>query len=263
MWPPSPATGGWNSMIDVGTLFEKKSLISHMIAGYPDIETTGRLIRGMAEAGVDMVIVEIPFSDPIAGGPEIKGVHATALSAGVTTDLIFDTLKEIRSDCKVPIAIMTYYNPIFVYGKEKFVARCDESDVRFIMVPDLPFEEREELRPFCSEKDVLLVPMVAPTYPERMNRILDDAEGFVYIVRFEDAAGFPEGFVHELADMADLVHAHGLRCISDSGQGEAGDVLKHVDGAVDGTDVMTLVMRHGRDCVQFVADYARGVRTRI
>ena len=86
---------------------------------------------------------------------------------------------------------------------------------------------------------------------------------FRLILRFEDAAGFPEGYVHELSDMAGMVHSRGLRCIADSGQGEAGEVLRYVDGAVDGTDVMTLVLRHGRDCVQFVADYARGVRTRI
>ena len=245
------------------SLFSKKSLISHIIAGYPDIETTGRLICAMADAGVDMVIVEIPFSDPIAGGPEIKGVHATALSAGVTTDLIFDSLESIRESCDVPIAVMTYFNPIFVYGIEGFVTRCRDAGVGYVLVPDLPFEEREELRPACSAEGITLVPMVAPTYPERIERILDSAEGFVYIVRFEDAAGFPEGYVHELSDMAGMVHAHGLRCIADSGQGEAGEVLRYVDGAVDGTDVMTLVLRHGRDCVQFVADYARGVRTRI
>ena len=246
-----------------GSLFSRKSLISHIIAGYPDIETTGRLICAMADAGVDMVIVEIPFSDPIAGGPEIKGVHATALSAGVTTDLIFDSLESIRESCDVPIAVMTYFNPIFVYGIEGFVARCRDAGVGYVLVPDLPFEEREELRPACSAEGITLVPMVAPTYPERIERILDSAEGFVYIVRFEDAAGFPEGYVHELSDMAGMVHSHGLRCIADSGQGEAGEVLRYVDGAVDGTDVMTLVLRHGRDCVQFVADYARGVRTRI
>lgn len=250
-------------MTDSTGLFSEKSLISHIIAGYPDIDTTGRLICAMADAGVDMVIVEIPFSDPIAGGPEIKGVHATALSAGVTTDLIFDRLKSIRAGCDMPIAVMTYFNPIFVYGIDAFVDRCKDAGVEYVLVPDLPFEEKEEFRPACSAKGITLVPMIAPTYPERISRILDSAEGFVYIVRFEDAAGFPAGFVHELKDMAEMVHARGLRCISDSGQGEAGEVLRYVDGAVDGTDVMTLVLRHGKDCVQFVADYARGVRTRI
>lgn len=244
-------------------LFSEKSLISHIIAGYPDMETTGKLIRAMSDAGVDMIIVEIPFSDPIAGGPEIQGVHATALSSGVTSDLIFDMLEDIRKDCDVPISVMTYYNPVFVYGKDRFAKRCSDAGVGYVMVPDLPFEERSELAPVCASEGVTLVTMISPTYPERMDRIISSAEGFVYIVRFEDAAGFPEGFVHELTDMADMVHSHSLRCIADSGQGEAGDVLKHVDGAVDGTDVMTLVLRHGRECVQFVSDYARGVRTRI
>lgn len=250
-------------MTDFDKVFSRKALISHIIAGYPDMDTTGHLIRAMADAGVDMVILEIPFSDPIAGGPEIKGVHATALSSGVTTDLIFDTIESIRPDCDVPITIMTYFNPIFVYGREEFVSRCVRAGVGSVMVPDLPFEERPDFEPQCRSQGVCLVTMVSPTYPERMRKLVSEAEGFVYIVRSEDAAGFPEGFVHELGDMADIVHEHGLRCIADSGQGEAGDVLRHVDGAVDGTDVMTLVLRHGRGCVQFVADYARGVRTRI
>lgn len=250
-------------MTDSDRIFSRKALISHIIAGYPDIDTTNRLVHAMADADVDMVIIEIPFSDPIAGGPEIKGVHATALSAGVTTDLIFDSLMELRSTCDVPIAIMTYFNPIFVYGTESFVSRCVDAGVGYVIVPDLPFEERGELKPICDEKGVHMVPMVAPTYKDRMESIIADSKDFIYIVRSEDMAGFPDGFIHELGDMADLVHAAGLRCIADSGQGEAGSVLEHVDGAVDGTDVMTLVLRHGRDCVQFVADYARGVRTRI
>ena len=248
---------------EIDRIFSRKALIPHVIAGYPDIETTGRLVCAMAEAGVDMVILEIPFSDPIAGGPEIKGVHATALSSGVTTDLIFDTIEDIRKTCDVPIAIMTYYNPIFVYGREGFVQRCVDAKVGYVLVPDLPYEERDELRPYCKAKGVCMIPMVSPTFRPRMDAIVSEAEGFVYIVRNNDAAGFPEGFVHELNDMADLVHSHGLRCICDTGQGEAGEVLKHVDGAVDGTDIMTLVLRHGRGCVQFAADYARGVRLRI
>ena len=250
-------------MTDVGRIFSRKALIPHIIAGYPDMATTGRLVCAMADAGVDAVILEIPFSDPIAGGPEIKGVHATALSSGITTDIIFDKVEEIRASCDVPIAVMTYFNPIFVYGCEAFVQRCVDADVRYVLVPDLPFEERDELKPVCDSKGVVMVPMVAPTFKDRMDRIVSDASDFVYIVRFEDIAGFPEGYVHELADMAGLVHSHGLRCICDTAQGEAGDALHYVDGAVDGTDIMTLVLRHGTNCIQFAADYARGVRQRI
>ena len=250
-------------MTELEQIFSRKALIPHIIAGYPDLETTGRLVCAMDEAGVEMVILEIPFSDPIAGGPEIKGMHATALSSGVTTDAIFDMVRDIRSECGVPIAVMTYFNPIFKYGCDRFVDRCVEAGIRYVMVPDLPYEERMELKPHCDSKGVLMVPMVAPTYRERMDMILSDAKGMVYIVRTDDLSGFPQGFVHELNDMADLAHAHGLKCICDTGQGEAGEALKHVDGAVDGTDIMTLVLKHGRNCVQFAEDYARGVRLRI
>ena len=250
-------------MSDLDRVFSRKALISHIIAGYPDIETTGRLIPAMADAGVDMIIVEIPFSDPISGGPEIQGVHATALSAGVTTDSIFDMIEGIRGTCDVPIAVMTYYNPVFVYGPEAFVDRCVFAGVSSLLVPDLPFEERMELRPICDARGVHMVSMIAPTYEDRMRRIVSESTGYVYILRFVDQAGFPEGYVHDPEEMAAICHEAGLRCIMDTGTGEAGSVLAFADGAVDGTDVMTLVLRHGRECVQFVADYARGVRTRI
>lgn len=250
-------------MNDYDEALQGKALVSHIIAGFPDLKTTEEAIISMAGAGVGLVIVEIPFSDPIAGGPEIQSVHASALSSGVTTDLIFDMLEDLRRSSKVPVAIMTYYNPIFVYGREAFLERCVRAGVTSVMVPDLPFEEKGEFDPMCRERGVVMVTMLAPTFPDRMDRLIEDSVGYIYINRFQDAAGFPDGFVSELPDMAARVHAKGLKCIAQSGRGEAGSVLDYVDGAVDGTDIMTLVLRMGRDCVHFIPDYVRGVKTRI
>lgn len=250
-------------MTDVDRIFARKALVSHVIAGYPSMRHTAEMIRHMSIAGVDMVIVEIPFSDPAAGGPEVQSICSTALSEGVTTDSIFDMLRDLRGDCDVPVAIMTYYNPVFRYGKGRFVSRCLEAGVGSLIVPDMPLEERPELDGLCRSEGVTLVAMVAPSYPERIGRVLDSAEGYVYIMGFKDLAGFPEGFVSDPREIAEMAHARGLKCITDSGVGDAREILGFADGAIDGNDVMALASSMGEDCIQFIEDHVRGVRARI
>jgi len=257
MWLPSPVTWGLRSMND------SLRLTAHIIAGYPDLETTSEIIKGMSEAGADMIILEIPFSDPIAGGPEIQGICSTALSSGVTTDSIFDMLVALRKNCGIMISVMTYYNPIFVYGADAFMKRCAEARVHHIIVPDVPMEEKGELEPTCRKNGISMISMVAPTTKQRMEAILDNSEEIVYVMRPNDASGYPDDYIQDPREICGLAHSKGLRCIIDSGRGEASDVLSYADGAVDGEDIMTIVLRNGKDCVQFVSDYVRGVRGRV
>ncbi len=238
-------------------------LTAHIIAGYPDLETTSAIIRGIGAAGADMIILEIPFSDPIAGGPEIQGICSTALSSGVTTDTIFDMVEKLRKDCDIKIAMMTYYNPIFVYGSDRFMKRCIDAGIHHIIVPDIPLEEKGELEPICKDNGVKMISMIAATTRDRMEKILDGADDIVYIMRPNDASGYPDDYIQDTKEMCRIAHSKGLRCIMDSGRGEASTVLSYADGAVDGEDIMTIVLRNGRDCVQFVSDYVRGVKGRI
>lgn len=250
-------------MTEIDRVFSHKALVSHVIAGYPSLALTREMMRHMHSAGVDMVIVEIPFSDPAAGGPETQTICATALSEGVTTDSIFDMISDLREDCDVPVAIMSYYNPVFRYGRGRFMERCVETGIGSLIIPDLPLEERSELDSVCREAGIIMVAMVAPSYPERIARILDSAEGYVYIMGFRDLAGFPEGFVSDAREIAGMVHDRGLKCITDSGVGDAKDILEFADGAIDGNDVMSLAALKGSECIQFIEDHVRGVRARI
>jgi len=242
---------------------ESLRLTAHIIAGYPDLETTSAIIKGMSEAGTDMIILEIPFSDPIAGGPEIQGICSTALSSGVTTDTIFDMVEELRKDCGIMIAVMTYYNPIFVYGADRFMKRCSEANIHHIIVPDVPLEERNELEPICRKNGVSMISMIAASTKDRIEKVLNGSDDIVYIMRPNDESGYPDDYIQDPKEMCRMAHAKGLRCIMDSGRGEASSVLSYADGAVDGEDIMTIVLRNGKDCVQFVTDYVRGVRGRI
>jgi tryptophan synthase alpha chain len=110
----------------------------------------------MAEAGADLIELGIPFSDPIAEGPVIQEADNRALSGGVTTDDVFEMMYRVRRNCDIPVAFMTYVNPIFTYGSEKFMMKCHEAGIDAIIVPDLPFEEKGELLPFCRKYGVTL-----------------------------------------------------------------------------------------------------------
>ena len=153
----------------------KKAFIPFITAGDPSLEITEQLVLKMAEAGADLIELGIPFSDPIAEGPVIQEADYRALLAGTTTDKIFDMVKNIRKSCDVPIAFMTYANPIYTYGTDKFMKNCEEASVSAVIVPDIPYEEKEELTPFCSKYNVTFISMIAPTSNERIRMIASEA----------------------------------------------------------------------------------------
>lgn len=136
----------------------------------------------MAEAGADLIELGIPFSDPIAEGIVIQEADMRALASGVTTDKLFDCVKRIRKKTDVPLAFMTYINPVFVYGSERFLKNAAESGIDALIVPDMPFEEREELLPFCRKYGIELISLIAPTSKERIRAIASESEGFIYCV---------------------------------------------------------------------------------
>ena len=154
----------------------KKAFIPFVTAGDPNLETTEKLVQAMAEAGADLIELGIPFSDPVAEGPVIQRADERALKAGTTTDKIFDTVRRIRTKTDIPLAFMTYVNPIFAYGPDKFLRNCREVGVDAVIVPDLPFEEKGEMGPFCDAHGVALISMIAPTSNERIAMIAREAE---------------------------------------------------------------------------------------
>ena len=160
----------------------KKAFIGFITGGDPDLETTEKLIIEMEKAGADLIEVGIPFSDPTAEGPVIQAANIRALSGGCTTDKLFDTVKHARKKVKVPIVFLTYLNPVYTYGKEKFMKRCVECGIDGLIIPDMPFEEKSELKEVSEKYDVDIISLIAPTSHGRIRTIAAEARGFLYVV---------------------------------------------------------------------------------
>lgn len=173
-----------------------KAFIPFVTAGDPSLEVTARLVPAMAAAGADLIELGIPFSDPVAEGPVIQQADERALAAGATTDRIFELVRQIRRETDVPLAFMTYLNPVFTYGAERFLKACGETGVDALIVPDMPFEEKGELAPFCRRYGVDLVSLIAPTSRARIRMIAAEAEGFLYCVSSMGVTGVRQPDYH-------------------------------------------------------------------
>ena len=168
-----------------------KAFIPFLTCGDPDLGTTAALVRTMAEAGADLIELGIPFSDPTAEGPVIQAANARALAGGVTTDQIFGMARALRRDVAVPMVFMTYANVVFSYGTERFLAAAAEAGIDGLILPDVPFEEKEEFAPACRACGLDLISLIAPTSEGRISEIAKAAEGFVYCGVGHRQAGGP------------------------------------------------------------------------
>ena len=139
-------------MNKIRSAFEnKKAFIPFITCGDPDLETSEKLIKAAEENGADLIELGIPFSDPTAEGPVIQAANIRALSAGTTTDKVFDMVKRVRENVKVPLVFMTYANVVFSYGAERFIATCAKVGIDGLILPDVPFEEKEDFAPLCAQ----------------------------------------------------------------------------------------------------------------
>ena len=161
----------------------KKAFITYMTAGLPDMERMKQIICAQEEAGTDIIELGIPFSDPVADGPVIQSASRRAIEQGVNLSGTFQAVEELRSDCQIPIVFMMYYNTILYYGVEKFVDKCIACGVDGLIVPDLPYEEQDEIKAFLGKEDApILIPLVSPVSAQRIPMLLEGARGFVYCV---------------------------------------------------------------------------------
>ena len=182
-----------------------KAFIPFITCGDPDLETTEKIVRTMVENGADIIELGIPFSDPTAEGPVIQGANIRALSGGVTTDKIFDMVKSLRNDITIPMVFMTYANVVFSYDAEKFISTCSEIGINGLILPDLPFEEKEEFAPLCKKYGVELISLIAPTSENRIAMIAKEAEGFIYIVSSLGVTGVRSEIKTDISSITKLV----------------------------------------------------------
>ena len=244
-----------------------KAFIPFVTAGDPSLEKTEELICAMAGAGADLIEIGIPFSDPVAEGIVIQQADERALKNGVTTEKIFDMAGRVRRRTDVPLAFMTYFNPVFVYGAEKFTRRAAQCGVDALIVPDLPFEEKGELQPSCSANGVDLISLVAPTSRERISVIAAEAQGFVYCVSSLGVTGVRDRFSPELRKMVSLVRSAGhIPCAVGFGVStpeQAADISSFADGVIVGSAVVRIVAKYGGNCVAPVAEYVRTMKAAL
>lgn len=244
-----------------------KAFIPFVTAGDPSLEITERLVLGMAEAGADIIELGIPFSDPVAEGAVIQQADERALLTGTTTDSIFDMVARVRAKTDIPLAFMTYVNPVFVYGAERFLKRCGECGIDAIIVPDLPFEEKGELLPACESNGVYLISLIAPTSDARIGMIAAEAQGFVYCVSSLGVTGVRGQITTDIAAMVNRIKAaKDIPCAIGFGIStpeQASEMAAAADGVIVGSAVVKLVEQFGLDCVSPVCEYVRRMKAAV
>ena len=248
--------------------FEKgKAFIPFITCGDPSLEVTEQLVYAMEEAGADLIELGIPFSDPTAEGPVIQGANVRALSGGVTTDKVFDMVVKIRKNSSVPMVFMTYANVVFSYGTERFIKTAAEIGMDGLILPDVPYEEKEEFDIVCKKYGIDLISLIAPTSHERVAQIAKDAEGFVYCVSSLGVTGTRTNITTDIGAMVKLVKAvKDIPCAVGFGIStpeQAKKMAAQSDGAIVGSAIVKLCAKYGRDCVPYVKEYVKSMKDAV
>lgn len=255
-------------MSRIKSAFENgKAFIPFITCGDPDVETTDAVIREMERNGADLIEIGIPFSDPTAEGPVIQEANIRALAAGITTDGVFDVVRKLRSGAdavKVPFVFMTYANVVFSYGAERFFERCKEVGVDGVILPDVPYEEKEEFAVPARKSGIDFISLIAPTSQDRIGTIAADAEGFVYIVSSLGVTGVRDSITTDIGALAGSIKANTtIPCAVGFGIStpeQAAAAAKHADGAIVGSAIMRLIAANGRKSAPVVGAYVKSMK---
>ena len=244
-----------------------KAFIPFITCGDPDVETTMACVREMVKAGADLIELGIPFSDPTAEGPVIQGANLRALTGGVTTDRIFDMVRELRKDVAVPMVFMTYANVVFSYGAERFISTCAGIGIDGLILPDLPFEEKEEFLSVCRAHGVALISLIAPTSANRVVMIAKEAEGFIYLVSSLGVTGVRSSITTDLGPIVRTIRENtDVPCavgfgISNPEQAKA--MAKEADGVIVGSAIVKLIAQYGKDAAAPVGAFVKEMKDAV
>ena len=244
-----------------------KAFIPFLTCGDPSLEVTEQLIYAMEEAGADLIELGIPFSDPTAEGPVIQAANVRALSGGVTTDKIFDMVKRLRQNTKIPMVFMTYANVVFSYGTERFIQKAASLGMDGLILPDVPFEEKEEFDSVCKKYGLDLISLIAPTSHERITQIAKEAEGFVYCVSSLGVTGMRSTITTDIGAMVQLVKAaKDIPCAVGFGIStpeQAAAMAAKSDGAIVGSAIVKLCGQYKEACVPYVKEYVKSMKDAV
>lgn len=246
---------------------DKKAFIAFITCGDPSLEVTEKAVCAMAEAGADLIELGIPFSDPTAEGPVIMEADERALQAGTTTDKIFEMVARLRRKLTLPMVFMTYANVVYSYGSEKFISRASSLGMDGLILPDIPFEEKDEFEGICEKYGMDLISLIAPTSHDRIRMIAREAKGFVYCVSSLGVTGVRSEITTDVGAMVRLVkEVKDIPCAVGFGIStpeQAAKMASVSDGAIVGSAIVKLCARYGEDCVPYVAEYVKSMKDAI
>ena len=252
-------------MSNIAKAFEDgKAFIPFITCGDPTLDTTKQAVLEMVKAGADLIELGIPFSDPTAEGPVIQEANIRALKNQVTTDDVFQMVKELRETVTIPMVFMTYANVVYSYGAEKFMKKCQEIGIDGIILPDIPFEEKEEFDGICQEYGIDLVSMIAPTSEERIGMIGKEAKGFVYCVSSLGVTGVRTNITTDIGAMVQKVkEVNDIPCAVGFGIStpeQAEKMAKQADGVIVGSAIVKLCAAHGAKAPAEIGKYVKSMK---
>lgn len=255
-------------MTEIAKAFEnKKAFIPFITCGDPDLETTAKIVRETVANGADLIELGIPFSDPTAEGPVIQGANIRALKGGVTTDKVFDLVRELRKDVTIPMVFMTYANVVFSYGGDKFISTCKEIGINGLVLPDLPYEEKEEFLPLCRKYGVDLISLIAPTSENRIAMIAKEADGFIYLVSSLGVTGTRSEINTDLKSIVDVIRQNSsVPCAIGFGIStpeQAKKMADIADGAIVGSASIKIIEQYGKDAPKYVGEYVKSMKDAV
>ncbi|MCR5166701.1 MAG: tryptophan synthase subunit alpha [Oscillospiraceae bacterium] len=245
----------------------EKALITFVTAGDPDLETTEKLVYKMFDSGADIIELGVPFSDPIAEGVTIQRASLRSLNGGTNLTKIFETVKRIREKTDKPLILMMYINTIYVYGTERFFAQCREYGIDGVIVPDLPFEERDEVIGEAEKNGILQINLVAPTSHDRIREIASASRGFLYCVSSTGVTGTRSSFTTDFEEFFGTIKKY-VRCPYAVGFGisnpeQAKKMAGYCSGVIVGSAIVRIVAENGRESVDKVGEFVSSLKKAI
>ena len=244
-----------------------KAFIGFLTAGDPTIEKTVEYVLAMEEAGCDLVEIGIPFSDPVAEGPVIQEANIRALKNNTNTDDVFEVIRQIREKSDVPLVFLTYINPVFYYGYEKFFKRCQELNVCGIISPDLPYDEKDEILEVTQKYGIDIISLIAPTSKERIQMIAREASGFIYVVSSLGVTGMRseirtdlKSILEDINEVTDVPAAVGFG-INTPDQAE--NIAKVADGVIVGSAIVNIIGEYGENAKEPLQNYVKSMKDAI
>lgn len=239
----------------------KKAFVGFLTAGDPSLEKTAEYIMTMEKAGASVIEIGIPFSDPIAESPVVQEANVRALSVegGCTTDMIFDMLAHIKDKISVPIVLMSYLNPVYKFGYEEFMAKCAETGVSGIIIPDMPYDERGELLPFAEKHDVDIISLVAPASKSRIRMIAQEAKGYIYVLPSLNATDARNDIITDISGIVtEIRRVTDVPIILEIGvHYPEAEYETIADGFVVENAIVNIIEKHGNEATGPIFDYVK------